>query len=229
MAIAIVAHVALAAVLAAIPLYHGLTQGRFQPATVQFTFGGMAEPGGNPQAGGSAAGEGHIATILQAEPVAKQSLPPMPEVVIGVIDPLAVTADTHLNVEIGTAPPPGSGLGHGTGTGIGDGSELGVAGLGGVGPGGGQGGFPSCLRSPKPAYPEWARLRGWEGTTLLLVEVRADGTVGSVEIRQTSGHRLLDEASVETVRTWKFNPARRDDVAVATWVEIPIRYQLNQG
>jgi TonB family protein len=227
--IAIVAHLAVAGILAAIPLYRGLTPSKFQPASVRFTFSGMAEPGGNPEAGGSGPGEVSTATILQPETVSPTSLPPMPPVVIGVFDPVAVTADTHLNVQIGTAPPPGAGTGHGTGTGIGDGSEPGMVGLGGDGAGGGTGGYPSCLRSPKPSYPELARQRGWEGTTVLLVEVRADGTVGLVEVRQSSGHRLLDDTSIETVRAWKFNPARRDDTAVATWVEIPIRYQLNQG
>ena len=80
--------------------------------------------------------------------------------------------------------------------------------------------------NPLPPYPKEARERRWEGTTLLLVEVRADGTVGKVEIAESTGYVILDESCVQTVRGWKFSPGRSGGAPVASLVEIPITFRL---
>jgi protein TonB len=82
------------------------------------------------------------------------------------------------------------------------------------------------LHNPPPRYPTVARQKGWQGVTVLRVQVRADGAADCVEVLKTSGHRLLDKVSIETVRGWKFSPARLGDSAVTSWVEVPIRFQL---
>lgn len=88
---------------------------------------------------------------------------------------------------------------------------------------------PDYLRNPPPPYPRMARERGWDGTTLLRVEVLANGTTGAIEIVRSSGHRLLDEASVQTVRGWRFHPARRNQRPIDAWAEVPITFVLNKG
>lgn len=90
------------------------------------------------------------------------------------------------------------------------------------------GGFgkPAYLRNPLPSYPRVAREHGWEGTTLLQVEVLDDGSRGRIEILNSSGHQVLDEAAVETVRRWKFLPARSGNVPIRSIVAIPIRFQI---
>src|SRR5262249_28056742 len=93
------------------------------------------------------------------------------------------------------------------------------------GVGGGQNG-PAYLRNPRPPYPRVARTRGWEGTTILRVEVLTDGTGGQVEVTRTSGYSVLDSVSVSTVRTWRFAPARLDNQPVVSWVEVPVRFRL---
>ena len=95
------------------------------------------------------------------------------------------------------------------------------------GTGGGRG--PAYLRNPVPSYPRVARLSGWEGTTVLRVLVRKDGRGDKIEISQSSGFPILDESSVETVRRWRFLPARAGEEPVDSWVEIPIRFQLLNG
>lgn len=93
--------------------------------------------------------------------------------------------------------------------------------------GGGTGyGIPAYLRNPPPAYPRVAREHGWEGTTLLQVEVLDDGSGGKVEVLRSSGYEVLDEAAVTTVRHWKFLPARSGDTPIRSLVEIPIRFRL---
>jgi periplasmic protein TonB len=111
--------------------------------------------------------------------------------------------------------------------GLGNGTHHGGVGSGRPGAGGsGAFGKPAYLRNPLPPYPRVAREHGWEGTTLLRVEVLDDGTGGKVEILKSSGYQVLDEAALETVRRWKFLPARSGDTPIRSLVEIPIRFRM---
>lgn len=49
-------------------------------------------------------------------------------------------------------------------------------------------------------YPEAARRQKIFGSLLLTVNIRADGSVESVEINRSSGHRILDAAAQQIVR-----------------------------
>lgn len=49
-------------------------------------------------------------------------------------------------------------------------------------------------------YPEAARRQKVFGSLLLTVNIRADGSVESVEINKSSGHRILDAAAQQIVR-----------------------------
>ncbi|MBS1160010.1 MAG: outer rane transport energization protein TonB [Proteobacteria bacterium] len=84
------------------------------------------------------------------------------------------------------------------------------------------------LKNPAPAYPPLARRMGEEGKVILRVSVQPQGTADSVEIRTSSGSPRLDEAAQKTVRNWKFIPAKRGDVAVQSWVLVPIIFKLEQ-
>ena len=77
-----------------------------------------------------------------------------------------------------------------------------------------------------PRYPFVARMRGWEGKTVLQAHVAADGTVSDATVRTSSGHGLLDRAALEAVRAWTFEPATRTGRAVDTVVHVPIRFAL---
>jgi protein TonB len=59
-----------------------------------------------------------------------------------------------------------------------------------------------------------------------MVQVSADGDVLSVEVLQSSGHRLLDRAAVRSVERLRFVPATRDGVPVSSTLELPLLYQL---
>lgn len=84
------------------------------------------------------------------------------------------------------------------------------------------------LNNPSPKYPMAAKERHWEGMVVLKVEVLSDGSSGSVNIDQSSGHEVLDEAAVEAARHWRFVAAKRGDDAVASWVLIPIEFKLKR-
>jgi len=82
------------------------------------------------------------------------------------------------------------------------------------------------LRNPAPAYPALARRMGEQGRVLLRVRVRPDGTPDSVSLRQSSGSTRLDEAALDTVRKWRFVPARQGDTPVSAAVIVPIVFSL---
>jgi protein TonB len=65
-----------------------------------------------------------------------------------------------------------------------------------------------------------------EGRVLLRVLVDAKGLPERVELRSSSGHERLDRVALDTVRQWKFVPARRGEEAVSAWVIVPISFSL---
>ena len=77
-----------------------------------------------------------------------------------------------------------------------------------------------------PTYPASARRLGIQGTARLKVQVLADGRVGEVLVETSAGHPDLDQAAADAVRQWRFEPARRGTEAVATWVLLPVQFQL---
>ena len=101
-------------------------------------------------------------------------------------------------------------------------------GSGGDGPGGGMGGVtgPSGGYQVKPRYPESARRQGVEGTVLLKVRVTEQGRVEVVQLERSTGHQDLDQAAIEAVRRWRFEPARRGNQATAVWALIPVTFKL---
>jgi protein TonB len=86
---------------------------------------------------------------------------------------------------------------------------------------------PRYRDNARLTYPPLARLRGYQGVVVLFVEVLVDGRVGQVGIRRSAGHEILDRAALETVRTWRFEPGRKEGRAVTMSVEVPVRFVLN--
>jgi len=82
------------------------------------------------------------------------------------------------------------------------------------------------LHNPAPEYPPMARRLGLQGTARLKVLVSAQGLAQEVRLSESSGSGALDRAAVESVRRWRFVPARRGDMALASWVEVPVRFVL---
>lgn len=88
---------------------------------------------------------------------------------------------------------------------------------------------PNYRSNPLPEYPYLARQRRWQGTVWLLVDVSADGLVNGLRIEQSCGHSVLDRAASRTVQRWRFTPARRGGVPVASRVRIPVRFHLEDS
>jgi len=82
------------------------------------------------------------------------------------------------------------------------------------------------LENPAPAYPSLARRLREQGKVVLRVLVSAAGAPERVELRASSGSPRLDGAALETVRRWRFVPARQGTDAVSAWVLVPLSFSL---
>jgi protein TonB len=59
------------------------------------------------------------------------------------------------------------------------------------------------------------------------VKVSLAGRPDSVEIKTSSGHRLLDQAALETVKSWRFRPARHGGQVVSVVLDVPVVFRLD--
>jgi protein TonB len=82
------------------------------------------------------------------------------------------------------------------------------------------------LNNPRPGYPALSRRLREEGQVTLRVLVSPDGQPAQVELRNSSGSERLDRAAREAVARWRFVPARRGDIAIESWVLVPIVFKL---
>ena len=85
---------------------------------------------------------------------------------------------------------------------------------------------PKYKENPGPHYPNVARKRGYEGRTLLRVEVLASGKVGRIRIATSSGFDVLDQAALASVRDWTFVPGTQNGKNTKQWVMVPIKFSL---
>jgi protein TonB len=83
---------------------------------------------------------------------------------------------------------------------------------------------PRILKIVKPPYPPLALQARIGGVVVLRVLVSEKGQPVRVEVlREARGG--LTQAAVDAVRTWTFEPARKDGVAVRTWMTVPIPFE----
>ncbi len=87
-------------------------------------------------------------------------------------------------------------------------------------------GYAGYLSNPAPEYPEVALDRGWEGVVMLRVKVSPTGSPLEINLKNSSGKKVLDETAVKTVKRWKFSPALRGNTPVEGWVDVPIHFKL---
>ncbi len=82
------------------------------------------------------------------------------------------------------------------------------------------------IENPHPEYPMIARKKGWQGKLLLNVHVNKYGNVTNIKVVKTSGFEILDKTSVETLKNWKFIPARIGKKNIKDNLNIPVSFKL---
>jgi TonB family protein len=84
---------------------------------------------------------------------------------------------------------------------------------------------PRGLRSPTPQYTDAARIAKFKGNLVLEVTISADGR--ALDVRVVRGLPYgLNRSSLETVRTWTFQPATSGGVPVQTQVPVEVTFRL---
>ena len=125
----------------------------------------------------------------------------------------------------------GGGIGSGSGGGVGSGTGLGV----GPGWGGGIGGgvyhvgggvtAPHLIYGPEPEFSEEARKAKFQGTVVLGVIVGTDESTHDIRVVRSLGMGL-DEKAIEAIWQWRFEPGRKDGIAVAVQVNVEVNFRL---
>ena len=84
------------------------------------------------------------------------------------------------------------------------------------------------IKNPHPPYPIVARKKGLQGKLILKVSINNDGSVKNVVVGKSSGHKILDKVSKETVEKWVFIPAKKMGKPVEANIKVPIRFLLTE-
>lgn len=200
------------------------------------------DPSGGSGSGGNRdplpATSGNLPALSSIQLV-KPSLPPkmdpqlaVPPTILDPDAPAVLTAVADIGLPWMKDKTDSAGPGVGRTIGSGKGETVGDGGIGPVGEGFSgapyRAGFsrPSCVYCPDPQYTDEARASKVQGIVTLEVLVGVDGR--AVEVRLTKGIGMsLEERSVQTIRGWRFNPAR--DAAhrpVAGWITIEVLFRL---
>jgi TonB family protein len=83
---------------------------------------------------------------------------------------------------------------------------------------------PKLVRQVLPDYPELARLAELEGTVMLRIVIDESGDV--VDARAVQSVPGLDEAAIEAVLQWKYEPALQSGIPVPIVYHVPVRFEL---
>jgi len=89
---------------------------------------------------------------------------------------------------------------------------------------------PEPINPVAPEYPAFAIRTGIQGSVILEVDVYKDGSLGTIKVKKSlmSGPGGLDEAAINTVKKWKFQPGKSGGKPVDTSVIIPIEFTLTR-
>lgn len=72
----------------------------------------------------------------------------------------------------------------------------------------------------QPAYPQRDRLARKQGTSVLVGKVTSDGRLVNTKVERSSGSALMDSASLQAFRSWRFQAGQEG------WVRQPFQFKL---
>lgn len=83
---------------------------------------------------------------------------------------------------------------------------------------------PKATHAPDPQYPQLPVDAEPRGVVVMLVGVDAHGHVGPVRVIRST-EKAFDTTAVDTVKKWKFKPARKDGQAVPVQITVEMKFE----
>jgi TonB family protein len=78
------------------------------------------------------------------------------------------------------------------------------------------------IYAPRPDYPLEARRQHLTGSAILILHIdKPSGTVTSIDVAKSTGHKILDDAATGAFLRWRFKPG------LYTKIKVPIRYTMD--
>jgi TonB family protein len=85
---------------------------------------------------------------------------------------------------------------------------------------------PSYLKLKPPVYPPAAIKAKAEGKVIVGATIALDGVPGDLAVVTSGGNADLDQAALDAVATWRFNPASCDGVPALQRIAVPVDFSL---
>jgi protein TonB len=86
---------------------------------------------------------------------------------------------------------------------------------------------PVPLFRTRPTYPSKAKAKNITGRVTFKLLVDKDGMVKTIEIIDAEPQGVFEEATVNAVRQWRFQPAKVKGKPVPCWCQSSIAYDLD--
>jgi TonB family protein len=82
---------------------------------------------------------------------------------------------------------------------------------------------PKAIHAPDPPYPDLPVDTEPNGVVVMLVGVNNRGHVGPVHVVRSSA-QAFEKSAVDTVKTWKFKPAKKDGKPVPVQITVEMKF-----
>jgi len=77
------------------------------------------------------------------------------------------------------------------------------------------------------SYPKTARARGIQGYVVLSLLITATGEIEKMQVLEASPAGVFEDAALEGVRSWRFEPAQYQGRNVKVWARQRVRFDLS--
>jgi TonB family protein len=84
---------------------------------------------------------------------------------------------------------------------------------------------PRAKSTPDPVYSQAARYEKYQGKMVVSAIVNKEGNMEKIEVVRPLGLGLDEQAAVQ-MKTWRFDPAKRDGDPVAVAMHVEVKFQL---
>jgi len=87
---------------------------------------------------------------------------------------------------------------------------------------------PVRVYTPRPPYPESARRRGLTGRVVVVFTVDESGRVVNPYVESSRGGAIFEQAVLSTLKTWRFEPAKKNGRPVVVRCRIAFNFKLKE-